>query len=438
MIVTGAARSIIVKLAYQSGFEAPLTITLLYLLGQSLSLVVHYAMVMMQKRGVDNEHQYYDDNASTNVATDTNYVEMKDTTSKSHTTKQNLTKQFQHQQKPYATSLSTKLSIDSLYIENDNHDQYIGSVHGLNSQAERNLKSFVQRIPYHLKPAVPAIFSLLHFTLRWTSLLYIDASVAEMMISGLELILSVVAARVFRQRRVATSRWMGVFIVALGVFIIGHANGSKEDEEDDMHEDEESNQQQQHSTTVGVMLIVFQSIPSVLQDIAEEIFLQTTTDENEFPATLMLGYEGLYGFVLGLLIYTIFGSSHLMVIEDVDSTISTLRNDPQLIWWLVGLPFLFLITGIFNIKATEVTSAMTRNVWKNLRTVLVWCIALAIYYVGGNPALGEGWHVPESFYILIGFFVMFIGIVVYYFYKEKDNKQPMQKLSVQTQAGVMV
>lgn len=437
MIVTGAARSIIVKLAYQSGFEAPLTITLLYLLGQSLSLVVHYAMVMMQKEveGGEDEHQY-DDDASTNVATATNYVEMKDKFKELHTN-QNPSIKFQHQTQPCCTSLSTKLRIDSFYTE-ENNNQCIGSVHGLNSQAERNLESFVQRIPFHVKPAVPAIFSLLNYTLRWTSLLYIDASVAEMMISGLELILSVVAARVFRQRRVAKSRWVGVFIVAFGVFIIEYANGSKE-EENDMQEEESNQQQQTHYTTVGVMLIVFQSILSVLEGIAEEIFLQASTGENNFPATLMFGYEGLYGLVLGLIIYTIFGSSHLKVIEDVDSTISTLRDDPQLIWWLVGLPFLFLVTGIFNIKATEVTSAMTRNVWKNLRAVLVWCIALAIYYLGGNPALGEDWHVPESFYILLGFFVMFIGIVVYYFYKEQDNKQPVQRFSVQSgHAGTMV
>ncbi len=33
-------------------------------------------------------------------------------------------------------------------------------------------------------------------------------------------------------------------------------------------------------------------------------------------------------------------------------------------WWAACLPLLFLVTGIFNIKATEATLAMTRNVWK--------------------------------------------------------------------------
>ena len=104
---------------------------------------------------------------------------------------------------------------------------------------------------------------------------------------------------------------------------------------------------------------------------------------------------------------------------------ASLRNNPKLIWWLVGLPILFLITGVFNIKATEVTSAMTRNVWKNFRTVCVWIAALCIHYIGKNPALGEDWHIPESFYILFGFMVMFIGVVVYYFYK--DQEKPVQK-----------
>ena len=42
MIVTGALRSVAVKLLYQIGLSAPFFVTLLYLSGQSLSLVVHF------------------------------------------------------------------------------------------------------------------------------------------------------------------------------------------------------------------------------------------------------------------------------------------------------------------------------------------------------------------------------------------------------------
>ena len=49
---------------------------------------------------------------------------------------------------------------------------------------------------------------------------------------------------------------------------------------------------------------------------------------------------------------------------------------------------------------------MTRNVWKNFRTILVWVIALIIFYIGDNQAYGEEWQSPESIYILVGFMVM--------------------------------
>jgi len=296
----------------------------------------------------------------------------------------------------------------------------VGSTHGLSRQSEDRVISLIDLIPWYLKPAIPAVLNLLNSALRWASLVYIDASVAEMLISGLELTLSVVAARIFRGRMVAKSRWVGVSIVAVGVLIIERANSTK-------HDDDEVHRHTTSQVTIGVILIVLQSILSVLQDIGEEIFMQASA----FPATKMLGMEGLYGFCIGLIIYLTVGEQ--LKIEDIDTTISILSENSKLRWWIVGLPLLFLITGIFNIKATEVTSAMSklcapsfaslvqylksntpkssllidaaRNVWKNLRTVLVWAIALCLYYIGNN-GYGEAWRTPGSFYILLGFLVM--------------------------------
>ena len=134
---------------------------------------------------------------------------------------------------------------------------------------------------------------------------------------------------------------------------------------------------------------------------------------SEMPTTMMLGIEGFYGLVVGTIIYATF-AEQLAPIEDIDSTLSTLRANAGLRWWLVRLPSTFLVMGLFNIKATERTSAMTRNVWKTLRPVAVWAVALAVFYVGDDPALGEEWHVPESFAILFGFIVMSAGIIAYY------------------------
>ena len=386
MIMTGAARSIIVKLAYQSGFRAPLTITLLYLLGQSLSLFVY---------GLNNLLlSFYYKEASKSGDDD------------------------QEQKSGAYQSPSLELGTAGGYDgtptmkQNDRctiHEDYAltptktdsGSVHGLTRESEATIL-WIHKVPFYLKPAIPAVLNLLNSALRWASLLYIDASVAEMLISGLELTLSVVAARIFRKRIVAKARWVGVIIVTFGVIIIERADKSEEEDKD---ADNESGRAD--DVTMGVILIILQSVLSALQDLGEELFMQAA----DFPALLMLGLEGLIGFCIGLIIYLTAGDQ--FKIEDIDSTMSMLSYNAKLRWWIVGLPFLFLVTGIFNIKATEVTSAMTRNVWKNMRTVLVWAVGLAIYYLGSG-SLGEAWHVPQSFVILFGFLVMSSGIVVYY------------------------
>lgn len=275
-----------------------------------------------------------------------------------------------------------------------------GSNHGLSSESIERVK-WVHRIPWYAKPAIPSGLNLIASALRWTALVYIDASVAEMMIAGLELSLSVVAARIFRKRIVAKVRWVGVVLVAFGVIIIERANSSRdESSSDNVHGTKE--------VMIGVVLILVQSVLSVLQDLAEEIFMQAA----DFPATMMLGIEGIYGFVVGALIYSTVGGT--LGMEDIDTTMSMLSKHAELRWWLAGLPVLFLITGLFNIEATKVTSAMTRNIWKTMRTVMVWSIALAIYYLGSNASFGEAWHTPESFVILFGFSVMSAGIITYY------------------------
>jgi len=244
-----------------------------------------------------------------------------------------------------------------------------------------------------------------------------------MLISGLELTLGTVAARALRGRKVVRSRWAGVAIVAVGVAIVERANRGRHvrtDEDSDGGGNGDAGGEDRDAggarrprggshvsdATIGVALIVLQSTLSVLQDVGEEIFMQSAN----FPATKMLGMEGVYGFVVGVVAYAVIvgrgGGDWLRSIEDVGSTLTTLRENANARRWAVCLPLLFLVTGIFNIMATEATSAMTRNVWKNVRTVLVWVASLCIFYLGRDADYGEEWHTPESAYILLGFTVM--------------------------------
>ena len=152
------------------------------------------------------------------------------------------------------------------------------------------------------------------------------------------------------------------------------------------------------------MLIVGQCVTAVGQDMAEELFLQ----ESDFPATLLLGMEGVFGLIFGIPLYLRYSPEAPM------ETLANLQESEWKMMYVGILTLVFTVTGIFNIMTTGVTSSMTRNMWKNCRTLLVWVVGLVIFYSLGDDSLGEEWVFPDSFFILGGFLVMLSGIYVYY------------------------
>jgi len=185
--------------------------------------------------------------------------------------------------------------------------------------------------------------------------------------------MSVFASRIIRKRLVSNTRWIGVSILAVGLILVGFANVLQEREKEEKADGENFRQ-----LMIGNLLIFAQCIFSATQDITEEIFLQ----ETDMPATLLLGMEGLFGFIFGVPLYFCFASSFG---ESPSDTWAVLSSSPLKAGSaVVCLLLLVLITGIFNIIATEVTSSMSRNVWKNFRTILVWVFGLLIFYVGEN------------------------------------------------------
>jgi len=394
MVIAGAARSVIVKLAYQRGFAVPLTVTMLYLSGQSLSIIVYW---IQKKTCFVNNPIRKEQGSSTDEITD-------------------------HLEEQNSDHTGVRWHDHNEDVENQEdinrvQNPMIGSRHGLTAHSERAIQ-WIHLIPYYAKPIIPSFFNLLNSFLRWASLIYIAASVAEMLISGLELTLSVLAARVFRKRLISRERWIGVLFVTIGIITIGYVdyrytNSEWTNEED--FETFESVDNLPNRTVIGISLVVARSIVAVFQDLSEELFMQAS----DFPPTLLLGFEGIFGLIFGFFLFFFYGENFG---EDFPSEITTiLKQSPQKSAWVVGLPFLFLVTGIFNIKSTEVTSSMTRNVWKNLRSLLVWVLSLIIFYASGNSAIGEEWRVPKSLYTLLGFFIMTVGIIVYYSQKQKEE-----------------
>jgi hypothetical protein len=484
MIVTGAARIVSVKLFFQLEFQSPLMVTLLYLAGQSLSLVVYWIsqkrerMFLSKRSGFEKvaAGEEDDDAEGTIMSADESIQSARDGIPNKHHNNNftiddddnsdiELTNLpvWEHQQESSQAkderdlALTASCPIHSILVsdhasssaddtitllcgsdyDNDEPDvdatstpastcrpqqleqdevpRRRGSFTGLTEESKKAV-SWVHAIPWYLKPTIPAFFNLCNSTMRLASLVYLAASFAEIWIAGLELTLSVVAARLVRRRRVAASRWAGIAVIVTALMFVELAdlivtanddNDNDNDNGDDTTMDSENATHRMNNQLLGLLLIMGECITSVMQDLAEEIFM----DESDFSPTLLLGMEGLQGLIIGLILYVPVAR---LVGEDPWQTFETLTSSSVYMGYALNLTLLFTLTGIMNIMATAVTSSMTRNVWKNLRTLLVWVFGLVIFAASGNDDVGEPWRIPESLIVPAGSIVVFAGIYLYY------------------------
>ena len=281
-----------------------------------------------------------------------------------------------------------------------------GSLTGLTDESIVAV-SYVHSIPNLFRPAIPGLFNLINASMRWGTLVFFPGSVADMLMGSSEIILSTIAARVIRKREISRQRWGGVLLVAIGTVVVRLSHNAT------------ANDDEAGAGTarifIGDLLIVGQCVTSVLQDMSEELFMH----EVGLSPTMLLGWEGLFGLTFGLLLYFPLAPS---IGEDPSETWLQIRRSASMLVYLSLLVLLFLVVGVFNITATALTSSMTRNIWKNLRSAVVWTIGVMIFYSRKRHDFGEGLSFPSSAIALVGFALMICGVVVYY-YKRGEHRQ---------------
>ena len=268
-----------------------------------------------------------------------------------------------------------------------------GSVHGLTMKSREAIQ-WVHKIPNWAKPLMSSGFNLLDVAFRMLSILYLAASVAEMLIGGMELILSIVAARVVRKRHIAKQRWCGAGIMLIGLVLVACS---------DLVSDNESSE----SFGLGLLFVVLKVVMGVSKDMTQELFMQ----EGGLSATLLLGMEGVYGLLMAVPLYFLLGP---VAGYDPVEAFRGIGESALSIGYTFGLLLIFFVAGMYSILSTAVTSSMSRNMWKNFRGLVVWIAALIIFYASGDEDLGEPWMIPGSFMILAGFSVMLGALYVYY------------------------
>ena len=293
MVITGAARSVTAKLFFQLGFEHPLFLTLLYLLGQSLSLFPYAAYRQWKKRCIKTLKINDIRNGISGKVELEAYTADTSAQHKSYTTEEpsesaevftiSISNLVYHVVAMYADELdSAKVPTCNFEVQDDPEEEEFNEstrcvvkqemaidaskqLRRINS-AELPDKSrnawWIEKIPWYMKPVMPAVFNLLNSAMRWAALVYIPASVAEMLISGTELILSVVATRLVRGRTVTWIRWGGIGVCTVGIIMAGYFHSMTGKSGDENDEDSDSSKK---DLLTGTMLILGQSIMSVSQ-----------------------------------------------------------------------------------------------------------------------------------------------------------------------------
>ena len=101
----------------------------------------------------------------------------------------------------------------------------MGSLTGLNDQSADAVE-WINKIPYLAKPLLTSIFGLLDAVFRVSDVHFLPASIAEMLIAGLELLFIIIAQNVVRKRKILWQRWAGSGIAIIGLVAVTCADFS--------------------------------------------------------------------------------------------------------------------------------------------------------------------------------------------------------------------
>lgn len=200
----------------------------------------------------------------------------------------------------------------------------------------------------------------------------------------------------FLNRRLVPREWTGIFIVILGLVIVGAS---------DIFYGNNSHQSRNNIITGDLLIICAQVITSI-QMVYEERYVAGL----DIPALQAIGWEGLFGAsILSILIIPMnfikvpppFNQNARGVMEDVVDAFAQMGNNNMIIMAIIGTIISIAFFNFAGISITKEISATTRMVLDSARTMFIWIISLLI-----------GWQ-EFSAIQLVGFIILLCGMFLY-------------------------
>lgn len=226
--------------------------------------------------------------------------------------------------------------------------------------------------------AIPSTCDLLGTTLMNIGLLYTPVSIYQMTRGSVILIVGLMSV-IFLKKRITKIEWLSLFVVFLGVFLVG-LSGYMEDQKE--VSSVLSSGDVSFDIIVGMVLVFLGITMTAVQFVVEEHILSYLQVE---PLEIV-GYEGFFGSAVTMLAmlcgYVVYGQGYFDIVSSFKQMVENRT--------ILTTSFLIMLSiSVFNfcgITLTSILSATSRSTIDTTRTLLVWAISLAI-----------GW---ESFHFL--------------------------------------
>ncbi|KAL1297072.1 hypothetical protein AAFC00_004659 [Neodothiora populina] len=268
--------------------------------------------------------------------------------------------------------------------------------------------------------ALPACCDITGTTLMNVGLLFVAASIYQMTRGALVLFVALFSV-VFLKKHLGPAKWLSLFVVVLGVAVVGLAGALEQRIPEIPHADETSASSLHlaakvardavvaatgHTaaqTAVGILLIAGAQLFTASQFVLEE----TIMAKYELDPLATVGWEGFFGLTVTILCMIVL---HFAVGRtpagrggyfDATEGLSQIANNRAIA--VSGVLTMISIGGFnfFGLSVTRTVSATARSTIDTCRTLVIWVVSL-----------GLGW---ESFKWLqvVGFALLVYGTAVF-------------------------
>jgi drug/metabolite transporter (DMT)-like permease len=270
--------------------------------------------------------------------------------------------------------------------------------------------------------AIPASLDVLGSGLSGVSMLFISASVWQML-RGSMIIYTAILSVIFLKRRLNQEQILGLILAFLGLSLVGisaylDSNGGM-----NYHQlftgtfllSHSENSDNSSFVVFGIVLTVLSQLCSAVQVVAEEALLKSGGRFTTPSPSRVVAYEGVWGLLMMTVVLFVMqlvpGDDHGSYENSIDS-IEKMENNGFLFFLIIVYCISIALFNQCGMAVSKYLSSLHRTLIDSLRALVVWAVQLGMFYGFDSTTYGVAWT-ANSLFQLLGFLLLVLGTLVY-------------------------